>query len=75
MFVHNIDGSGYSVVDFREEVVRQLCGSAEYNRLLVYEAVQADSTSQFGTARRVTFKKTNIYRRVTNSFKSMPKIF
>ena len=42
--------STYSIVDFREELVRQLCGLAEYDRLPVYEVVQADPTGQFCTA-------------------------
>ena len=31
----------YSMVDFREELVRQMCSLAEYDRPPVYEAVQA----------------------------------
>ena len=31
----------YSIVDFREELVRQMCALAEYDRPPVYEAVQA----------------------------------
>jgi hypothetical protein len=33
--------STYNIVDFREEIVRQICGLAEYDRPPVYEAVQA----------------------------------
>ncbi len=42
--------STYTKVDFREEIVRQLCGLAEYDRPPVYEAVQADTTGQFCAA-------------------------
>jgi hypothetical protein len=42
--------STYGIVDFREEVIRQICGLAEYDRPPVYEAVQAEPTGQFCTA-------------------------
>ncbi len=41
--------STYTIVDFREEVVRQLCGLAEYDRPPVNETVRADTTGQFDT--------------------------
>jgi hypothetical protein len=43
--------STYSMVDFMEEIVRQICGLAEYDRPPVYEAVQpARPHEQFCTA-------------------------
>ncbi len=43
--------SNYSIVDFREEIVRQLCGLAEYDRPPVNETVQAQvPTGQFCAA-------------------------
>ncbi len=44
--------STYTIVDFREEVIRQICELAEYDRPPMYEAVQAVQaapTGQFST--------------------------